>query len=176
MIICAGEIEQFSFATPVGIGLIDAAINLSRIAIMNPPEFLIFVGTAGSYGKHSLFDIVESRVASNIEHAFLLNDAYTPIDNVVAASDNVSRETIINSSNYITTSEEICKKYLQHNIFLENMEFYSVVKVAKEFGIPVAGIFIVTNYCNSNAHSDFLKNHNDAMNQLEIYINNKGFI
>jgi len=72
MFICAGDIEQFDFATPVGIGLVNSAINLTRICLMNPPEFLVFIGTAGSYGNKKIFDIVESRVASNIENSFLL--------------------------------------------------------------------------------------------------------
>ena len=38
MISCAGDIESFDFATPIGIGVVDSAINLSRICIMNPPE------------------------------------------------------------------------------------------------------------------------------------------
>ena len=174
MIVCAGDIEQFSFATSIGIGLVNSAINLTRLILMNPPEFLIFVGTAGSYGRKKIFDIVESRVAANIEHSFLIKSAYTPIDNVVSASENVSHETIINSSNYITTSEEIANKYLKLNIDLENMEFFSIVKVAQEFNIPVAGIFIVTNYCNNNAHNDFKQNHEKAMELLNKYIIKKG--
>jgi nucleoside phosphorylase len=174
MIVCAGDIEQFPFALPIGIGLVDSAINLTKTVIYNPPEFLVFVGTAGSYGKHQIFDIVESRVASNIEHSFLNGSAYTPVDNVVASTDMVSRETIVNSSNYITTSEELSRKYLQLNVELENMEFFSVVKVAKEFNIPVAGIFIVSNFCNQEAHEVFKQNHAIAMEKLVKYITKKG--
>ncbi len=170
MIVCAGEIESFSFATPIGIGLVSSAINLSRLAIMNPPEFILFIGTAGSYGKHQIFDIVESRTASNIEHSLLLNTAYTPIDNVISTADDVSHETIVNSSNYITTDGEISQKYLDKNIYLENMEFYSVMAVAREFSIPAGGIFCVTNYCNTNAHRDFVSNRLEAMKRLEEYL------
>lgn len=176
MIVCAGNIEQFSFATPIGIGLVDSAINLSRLILMNPPEYLVFVGTAGSYGKKELFEIVESRVASNIEHSFLNKTAYTPIDNVVSASENVSHETIVNSSNYITASKDIAKKYLSLNIDLENMEFFSVLKVAQEFKIPVAGIFVVTNYCYESAHEEFKKNHAKAMQLLDEHIRKKGLV
>ena len=174
MIVCAGDIEQFSFAQPIGVGLINSAINLTRACIMNPQEFILFVGTAGSYGNKKIFDIVESKVATNIEQAFLTNSAYTPLDNVVASTDVVSRETLVNSSNYITTSSEISKKFLKLNLDLENMEFFSIVSVAKEFNIPVGGIFIVTNYCDENAHRDFLANRVEAMAQLEIYIKSKG--
>ena len=174
MIVCAGDIEQFSFAQPIGIGLINSAINLTRACIMNPPEFILFVGTAGSYGNKKIFDIVESKVASNVEQAFLTNSGYTPLDNVVASTDAVSRETIINSSNYITISKELSDKYLKLNLDLESMEFFSVVSVAKEFNIPVGGIFIITNYCDENAHKDFLTNRVEAMAKLESYITSKG--
>lgn len=188
MIICAGEIEQFSFATPIGIGLVNSAINLARISIMNPPEFLLFVGTAGSYGKHNIFDIVYSRAASNIEHSFFNRDGYTPLNNLIVADDvattkdgevlnraieNVSHETIVNSSNYITTSKEISNKAIKVGLSLENMEYFSVLSVAKEFNIPVGGVFIVTNYCNEDAHKDFKVNHKEAMRKLEEHIISK---
>jgi len=171
--ICAGKSEQFDFAIPIGIGMIDVAINLTRLCISKKPEFLFFVGTAGSYGEKHIFDIVESKTASNIENSFFKAKAYTPIDNLVSTAEDVSRETIINSSNYITTDKGLGKLYLAKNIHLENMEYYAVLKVAKSFGIPAAGIFIVTNYCDKNAHRDFLKNHKEAMYKLTQYIKEK---
>ena len=171
MFICAGESETFDFAKPMGIGLIDMSINLTKLCMgKNPPPFLFFVGSAGSYGEHKIFDIVESKTASNIENSFFNAKAYTPIDNIVSSSDNVSRETVVNSSNYITTDENLCKHYLKNNIALENMEYFAVIKVAQHFSIPVAGLFIVTNYCNENAHRDFMTNHKEAMARLTAYV------
>ncbi len=190
MLVCAGDIESIKGATPIGVGLINSALNLTRVCLMNPPEFILFVGTAGSYGNHKIFDIVYSRAASNLEHAFFYNSGYTPIDNLVVADDVattkggevlnraidvVSRETIVNSSNYITTSEDISKKAIKAGLSLENMEFYSIVNVAKEFNIPVGGLFIVTNYCNKDAHKDFVKNHKEAIRKLEEHIKQKVF-
>jgi len=194
MFICAGESETFSFAKPLGIGMVDMSINLTKLCMEEKPSFLFFVGTAGSYGEHNIFDIVESKTASNIENGFFNAKAYTPIDNVISAyggadstspsvpnlqrsrnassldGSQVSRETIVNSSNYITTDESLCKYYLSNNIYLENMEFFAVLKVAKAFNIPVAGAFIVTNYCNAKAHQTFLDNHTEAMRRLTKYI------
>jgi nucleoside phosphorylase len=173
MFICAGESEQFDFAIPVGIGMTDVAINLTKLCVSQKPEFLFFVGSAGSYGEKKIFDIVESKTAANIENGFFNANAYTPIDNLVSTAEDVSRETIINSSNYITTDKNLGKHYLSKNIHLENMEYYAVLKVAKLFGIPAAGIFIVTNYCDENAHKDFIKNHKEAMDRLTQYIREK---
>ena len=198
MIICAGQSEQFDFAHPVGIGLIETAVNLTRICELGKPEHIVFVGTAGSYGQKEIFDIVEAQVAANVEQSFFEENSYTPIDNVIAAAEDVSRETreaesnsldsvglkperwsnatreggetIVNSSNYITTNREIWEHYTAENIQIENMEFYAVMKVAQMFGIPVAGIFIVTNYCDEHAHEDFKKNHAEAMKRLDAYV------
>ena len=170
MFICAGQSETFNFAKSLGIGMVDMSINLTKLCIEEKPSFLFFVGTAGSYGEHNIFDIVESKTAANIENGFFNAKAYTPIDNVVSTAEDVSRETIVNSSNYITTDESLSKHYLSNNIQLENMEFFAVLKVAKAFEIPVAGAFIVTNYCNAKAHQTFLDNHTEAMKRLTKYI------
>ena len=170
MFICAGEKEQFDFAIPVGIGLIDVASELTKLCLLDKPTFLFFVGTAGSYGEKKIFDIVESKTATQIENSFFTTGAYTPIDNMVSSAEDVSRETLVNSSNYITTDTNVSKSYLSKNIHIENMEYFAVVKVAKKFNIPVAGAFIVTNYCNKHAHQDFLDNHKEAMRRLTAYI------
>ena len=177
MIVCAGNNETFPFALPIGVGLVDSAINLTRLCLFDKPEYIIFVGSAGSYGEHDIFDIVESSNASNIELSFFKDDSYTPIDNVVKTEKvELKSDTIINSSNYISTNENLTKEFLQYGIGLENMEFFSVVKVAKEFDIDVKGIFIVTNYTNKNAHKDFISNHKEAMDKLVDHLLNKGII
>ncbi len=171
MIICAGNNETFNFATPVGVGLIESAMNLTRLCLFDKPEFLLFIGSAGSYGGHKIFDIIESKTASNIELGFLTNDAYTPLDNVISTNINkTKKDVIVNSSNYISTNEELTKRFLKFDIGVENMEFFSVLKVAQEFGIPAGGVFCITNYTNKNAHNDFLKNHEKAKELLALHI------
>ena len=177
MIVCAGDIESFKFAEPVGIGLVNVAINLTRRCLFNKPDYLLFIGTAGSYGNHEIFDIVESKRAANLELSFLENNSYTPLDNVFESENKfVRNDTIINSSNYITTNMDIAKKYNEYGIGAENMEFFSVLKVAQEFEIPVAGIFCITNYTNKNAHEDFKKNHKEAMGKITKYLLEKNII
>lgn len=176
MIVCAGNNETFDFATPIGVGLIDSAINLTRIMIEEKATSLLFVGSAGSYGNFTPFDIIESAYASNIEFSLITGTAYTPIDNSIEIyHDDVSRETsiMINSSNYITSDNEVSQEYLKLGCELENMEFYSVLKVADDFEIPAYGIFIVTNYCDENAHADFVKNHAYAKSLLSDYVKDK---
>jgi len=176
MIISAGNEELFSFARPIGIGLVNSAINLSRICLIDRPNSLIFVGSAGSYNpnKHKVFDIVASSTASQIETSFLKKESYTPIEQIITA--NVSRETIVNSSNYITTDKISALAFDRLGFEIENMEFYSVMSVAKEFNIPVKGIFVITNYCNKDAHNDYIKNIKQAKTILIEYLKEKGYI
>ena len=173
MIICAGNSENFSFATPMGVGLIESAINITRLCLFDKPEFLLFVGTAGSYGDSKIFDIVESKTAANIELSFLNSDAYTPLDNVVTTNTTNKQDIVVNSSNYISTNETLTKNFLKFGIGIENMEFFSVLKVAQEFNIPAGGVFCITNYTNKTAHEDFLKNHNRAKELLEEHVKNR---
>ena len=176
MLFSAGRQELFSFATPIGIGLVESAINLTRIALFNRPKSIIFIGSAGSYNrdKYKIFDIVTSSTASQIEASFIQKNSYTPIDNVITAS--TTKETIVNSSNYITTNKIVSLAFDRLGFGIENMEFYSVVKVAKEFDIPIKGIFVITNYCNKNAHNEYIKNIKQAKKILIEYLHNKGFI
>ena len=173
MIICAGNNETFDFAQPMGVGLIETAMNLTRLCLFDKPEFLLFVGSAGSYGSHKIFDIIESKTASNIELGFLSNDAYTPLDNVVSTNTTNTKDIIVNSSNYISTNETLTKKFLKLGISCENMEFFSILKIAEEFNIPAGGVFCITNYTNKNAHEDFLKNHEKAKELLGIHVKNR---
>ncbi len=177
MIVCAGRNETFSYAQEIGVGLIESAINLTKICLVNKPDSLLFIGSAGSYGKYKIFDIIESSKAANIELSFLTNSSYTPLDKILESDNKMVRnDTIVNSSNYISTDEKIAEQYSKYDIGIENMEYFSVLQVAREFNIPAVGIFIVTNYTNKNAHKDFIRNHKEAMKKLSEYLLDKNII
>ncbi len=170
MIICAGNNETFDFATPMGVGLVEMSMNLTRLCLFDKPEFLLFVGTAGSYGKHSILDIVESKTAANIELSFLQNKSYTPLDNVISAQTENVKDIVVNSSNYISTDPELSNAFNQFGVELENMEFFAFLRIAQEFEIPAGGVFCVTNFTNNTAHEDFMKNHDAAKMKLNEYV------
>jgi len=170
MIICAGNNEYFSFATPMGVGLVEMSINLTRLCLMDPPEYLLFVGTAGSYGDAKIFDVIESKTASNIELCFLQKGCYTPLDNVITTNTKEKKDVIVNSSNYITTNKQLAQNFLRFGIGIENMEFFAFLSVAKEFDIPAGGVFCVTNYTDENAHKDFITNHAKAKEILSLHV------
>lgn len=175
MFVCAGKIESFSFAKSIGIGLIESAINLSRICSNEIVDSIIFIGSAGSYSYQiAPLEICLSTKATQIEMSYINSDTYTPIDNQIEMDfDDVPRGTknlVVNSSNYINTNANLSKKMLNAGITLENMEFFSVLKAAETFGIQCYGIFCITNYCDTNAHQDFLKNHQQSKRILEDFI------
>lgn len=173
MIICAGNNETFDFALSTGVGLIETAMNLTRLCLFDKPEFLLFVGSAGSYGNHKIFDIIESKTASNIELSFLSGDSYTPLDNVISTNTTNKIEIIVNSSNYISTNKTLSAKFLNLGVGIENMEFFSVLKIAQEFNIPAGGVFCITNYTNKDAHEEFLKNHAKAKELLSEHVKSR---
>lgn len=235
MLVCAGRNETLCCAVPIGIGLVEASLGLTRLLLGGAREIenIIFVGSAGAYSKEILIgDMFFSVEATQIESSFLSGGSYTPIDNVMkmesvdlsgfgdfarffvsdenlrdkeSGQKNVSYETseqtlksiqnqktgnqqkfmrnsvvarqieqtkqvVVNSSNYITTDENSANQMAMAGIPLENMEFYAVMKVAQSFGVPAMGVFCVTNYCDENAHRDFLANHSEAKCKLEGFI------
>ena len=178
MIISAGRNEIFDFALPIGVGLVDMGINLTKFLCenrQNLPSEIIFVGSAGLYKEGKIFKIYESSVAANIEISSLENRSYSPIEGEIASV--VPRGTCkVNSSNFITTDQNLAHKLFTRGYFLENMEFFAVLKVAQKFQIPAYGIFVATNFCNKNAHADFLKNHEQAKKVLEKYLKQKEIV
>ncbi len=132
MIVSAGNQETFTFAKSIGVGLVSSAINLTKICLFNRPEFILFIGSAGSYGNHKIFDIVESKNSSNIEMSFLENFSYTPIDNAVRIDTNLTKsEVVVNSSNYISTNQTLSKEFLQYNVELRKYGVFFCIKCCK---------------------------------------------
>ena len=178
MIVCAGSVESFKFAVPIGIGLVESAINLTKILsqnLSNLPSEIIFIGSCGLYKNGKILEIYESKIAVNDEISALLGFSYSPIQ--AKFNGDVSCETkITNSSNFITTDKNLALKFFQKGYFMENMELYSVLQTAKKFKIPAYGVLCATNFCDKNAHADFLKNHKQAKEKLEIYLKSKGLI
>jgi len=43
IILSAGQSESFDFATPIGIGLIESAINLTKLISDRKPDKLMFI-------------------------------------------------------------------------------------------------------------------------------------
>lgn len=164
------------------LNLIDSPILQSAKTSQNPdkildalPREIIFIGSVGLYKDGQIFEIYESSAAANIEISSLENRSYSPIESEIASV--VPRGTCkVNSSNFITTDQNLAHKLFDRGYFLENMEFFAILKVAQKFQIPAYGIFVATNFCDKNAHVDFIKNHEQAKKELEKYLKQKEII
>ena len=164
------------------LNLIDSPILQSEKSSQNPdkilnalPREIIFIGSAGLYKDGQIFEIYESSLAANIEISSLENRSYSPIESEIASV--VPRGTYkVNSSDFITTNQKLAHKLFDRGYLLENMEFFAVLKVAQKFQIPAYGIFVATNFCDKNAHTDFIKNHEQAKKELENYLKQKEII
>ncbi|TKX30914.1 phosphorylase family protein [Campylobacter aviculae] len=181
MIVCAGGNENFSFAKSIGVGLIESSINLTELCMREIPEKLIFIGSCGIYDKGEIFGIYESSHVFNIEYSQISENFYTPALNEINFEtniENVSQETFykINSSNYICQNSLAAKKLADFGLNFENMEAFAVFSVAKKFNIQAKCILCATNFCNENAHEDFLKNHKKAKEKLENYLKENNYI
>lgn len=192
MFVCAGRNENFSFAKSIGVGLIESAIEMTQICMRYAPKQIIFVGSAGSYDDSiGIGEMFYSFCATQLELSFLENKSYTPLDNSVEMQSftNVSHETlvkqeieslkipkvVVNSSNYITCTSRFNAVMLHAGITLENMEFFSILKVSQHFNIPSFGVFCVSNYVGENAHNEFIANHNQVKERL-IQFYTKNFV
>ncbi|WP_297923861.1 purine-nucleoside phosphorylase [uncultured Campylobacter sp.] len=169
--------NELNLANPSASRKANLSQNPDKILNALPSE-IIFVGSAGLYKEGEILKIYESRSAVNCEISALYELSYSPINYEIIARDSadVSYETITNSSNFITTDKKSALKFFERGYFLENMEFFAVLKVAQKFQIPAYGIFCATNFCDSNAHADFLKNHAAAKENLTKYLKTKALI
>lgn len=130
-----------------------------------------------SFTQNKSYTPIDNKIEI-VSYETLNNQAINHSKNRIADSENRINITailnaqkfpraIVNSSNYICTDLYYAKQMKNAGILLENMEFFSVLKVADCFKIPSFGIFCVTNYCDKNAHNDFLANHKNAQKALE---------
>jgi nucleoside phosphorylase len=171
MIICAGRTETFDFTEPIGVGLVESAINLTKLIVSKKPDSLVFIGSAGSYGELLPMELVVSYEATNIEHSSIDGNSYSPLElrEKSLVTPKNQKTVVINSSNYITTSGETSKELLKLGVDAENMEYYSILRTAREFAIPAFGVFIITNYCIKNAHEAYMQNLPTAKQLLIDY-------
>ena len=197
LITCAGKNESFSFAKSIGIGMIEPCVNLSQILLSKKPEKLVFIGTCGLYDTNlELLRVYESQHAFNIELSKLEFGFYSPavcevnlsgasaglavsgVDKGASGNSSlVSQETFIsNASNYICANARSAAKFKALGLDLENMEIFSVLSVAKHFGVEAACFLCASNYCDEKAHETFLANHARAKKNLENFLQEKNYI
>ncbi|MDA0771478.1 MAG: hypothetical protein O3C63_00890 [Cyanobacteria bacterium] len=153
----------------VGIGYLEAAINLSKLLqSRNDISEIIFVGTAGAYSQNIKIGeqiIVSAAALLNLGSVQGLSYTIKDIYPILHASQPDSKNLLCLSSLEITQDETISKQIIKHyqtDAIIENMELYGIAKVASDHQIPWSAHLRVTNYTNKNAHEDYISNIKDG--------------
>jgi len=159
---------------PLGIGFLDASIELCRLLKDNPKiNKIIFLGTAGTYNRNlEIGDLISIKSTSLLNLGSRLDLSYSPIKNNFIPANNlfsglktahclVSME-ISKKENLITSDEE----YL-----VENMELFGVARVAEINNISWGSVLSITNYVCSESHKQWVSSHEENSKKLCEFIN-----
>lgn len=167
--------DQTSIKT-LGIGYLEAALNLNNILRDINYSRIIFLGTAGAYSDAlSVGDIVSVSSVGLLNCLTIQGQGYLPKEyNSYTSSPTIRHSTTVNclSSLEITTSETISKTIIKKSPFtiqvplVENMELYGIAKVAHEHKLPWSALLGITNHTNGNAHLDWKANHEKVSEKL----------
>jgi nucleoside phosphorylase len=151
----------------LGIGFLEAAINLETIVNKKKYQKIIFIGTAGSYSKN--YSIGDS-VSVSETRLLLRKDAHIPKPYPIYKLELIDnlKSAICFSSLDISLNQSLCHA----NDSVENMELYGVAKIADKYQISCSAILGITNYANANAHQDWLSNNEKVSIQTCHIANN----
>lgn len=157
-----------------GVGLIDSAINTSKILNNKNYDGVIFIGSSGTSNKKiNLLDIVVSK------EVFLASPtkttaSYIPkiLKNKFTATKDwlkLAESTSLHASQSFYSPIEITKSKSLANIFLkkyaascENLELFSIAATASCYNVKWIAISCITNYIGKESHTQWLKNKKNA--------------
>jgi purine-nucleoside phosphorylase len=172
---------------PVGIGLVEAALGTSRALALadekgRPPDALIFVGTAGAYGR----DLIPGRALVVADELLLVStavvrrQAYLPdrVPTRVPASRRLSRSLLAAARRVphpdagapdrvvlagavanplaITRSARLAHALAEATTArAENLEVFAVARAARAWGVPFAAVLGIANRVGPAAHTEW---------------------
>lgn len=159
---------------PLGIGFLQAAINLEKLlANSQKVTEVFFLGTAGSYKKN-----LELNSIVSVDSSALLNlGELQKLSYIPSKQEIFDLKKVHNYSNALclssleisateTISNLVADKFVANKFIVENMELYGIAQVCKKYEIPLTAFLGITNYINSNAHDDWLINNQDLSKKL----------
>jgi len=160
---------------PLGIGFLDAALNLQQILNKKKFDHIVFLGTAGSYTRDlDLGEIVSVSAVSLLNFATVLGFGYNPVqyptffaerlflDQKLKPVQCLSGLEITNNENF---AQSIVTDYPESGL-VENLELFGVAKVADAMQIPWSALLGVTNYIAKDAHQQWHERHQEVSEQL----------
>ncbi len=164
---------------PVGIGAIDAAVGAAGAIARTRPARVLFVGTAGLYGreKEARQAIGTAVVAGEIlcmSTAALKGEAYLPGPMVVQVPTSRSLQTALGGGRgdlprdvasplAITRSAALGRRIAEATgATLENLEAFAVARAAAAAGVPFAAVLGVSNRVGPTGHEEWQRHHRAA--------------
>jgi futalosine hydrolase len=168
---------------PVGIGAIDAAVGAAGAIARTRPARVLFVGTAGIYGreKEARQAIGTAVVAGEIlcmSTAALKGEAYLPGPMVVQVPTSRSLQTALLGGRAdhprhlprdvacplaITRSAALGRRIAEATgATLENLEAFAVARAAAAAGVPFAAVLGVANRVGPAGHDEWQRHHRVA--------------
>ena len=168
---------------PVGIGAIDAAVGAARAIARAHPARVLFVGTAGIYGREreAREAIGTAVVAGEIlcmSTAALKGEAYLPGPMVVQVPTSRSLQLALAGGRAerppnlprdvacplaITRSAALGRRIAEATgATLENLEAFAVARAATAAGVPFAAVLGVANRVGPTGHDEWQRHHRAA--------------
>ncbi|HSY39294.1 MAG TPA: hypothetical protein VLA79_07185, partial [Polyangia bacterium] len=167
---------------PVGIGAIDAAVGAAGAIARARPARVLFVGTAGIYGreKEARAAIGTAMVAGEIvcmSTAALKGEAYLPGPMVVQVPTSRSLRAALTDGRAgraaglgvvacplaITRSAALGRRIAEATgAALENLEAFAVGRAAAAAGVPFAAVLGVANRVGPRGHEEWQRHHRAA--------------
>jgi nucleoside phosphorylase len=162
---------------PVGIGMVDAAAGAARAIARVAPRAILFVGTAGSYGRApEIGAVVIARHLVLASTAAIRGDGYLPTP--LAARAQAHSElgaSLLRASSGGATSADVATtlaitrtaataRRLAHvtGASVENLEAFAVARAAAAVGVPFAAVLGVANRVGPEAHDEWRINQHRA--------------
>jgi purine-nucleoside phosphorylase len=173
--------EEDARLVPVGIGLVEAAIGTARALTDEKgpaPDALIFVGTAGAYGRELAPGraLVVADELVLVSTAVVRRQAYLPdrVPTRVPASRRLSRsllaaarritradgvvvaEGAVANPLAITRDARLARALAEATAArAENLEVFAVARAARAWGVPFAAVLGIANRVGPAAHTEW---------------------
>lgn len=158
--------------SPVGIGLVDAAAGAAAEIERTRPRAVLFVGTAGSYGRQpAIGQAVVARRVHLASTAVVRGQGYlpAPMRRVVTADAGLRRALLragrsnaaaadVASSLAITRSLRLAGQLaIAHSTAVENLEAFAVATAARRAGVRFGAVLGIANHVGPQAHREWSK-------------------
>jgi nucleoside phosphorylase len=164
---------------PVGIGAIDAAVGAAGAIARVRPERVLFVGTAGIYGRQkgsrqAIGTAVVAREVLCMSTAALKGEAYLPGPMIVQVPTSRSLQTALGSGQAAPPGDVACPLAITRSATLgrriadatgatlENLEAFAVARASAAAGVAFAAVLGVANRVGPTGHEEWQRHHRAA--------------